>query len=432
MGFTAIADAGKLLEETWKGVHDGEVTMTPSLGRGLANLAAGLQAAVDADPAPGPPALAEALRSAPAGRRERGRRRQGRRLPVPPARWRTPTWDGLLGSIDSWAFGENVRVNAASLFRLINEVCSLRVDAGALAGPGRRGDRLSGRRRRHRLRPGPAGRLGGRRREDAGGSAEPRPGPGLQPAERDHQHLPATGALPGAQGREGDPLRTGGRPPRRGPPGPRWPFRPAAPAAGQRRGARSGDRLPSGSPPARLPPATLSLRAMVDQHRLRLVVEDDGRGVDWEAVRTAPSGAGCCPPAPPRASDLKALHALLFSPGFTTALPSETGRRRQRPGEGGRRRRVAAGQRDPGVRTGAGHPGDHHGAHVTLAPRRGAGAGRRGRSGASRRSRCSTRCRCLGGSGRRAACRYLAGSAAAAGVLRRGGGPAGERSRRPG
>ena len=35
------------------------------------------------------------------------------------------------------------------------------------------------------------------------------------------------------------------------------------------------------------PTATLSLHASVEQARLCLVVEDDGRGVDWDAVRAA-------------------------------------------------------------------------------------------------------------------------------------------------
>jgi len=35
MGFTAIADAGKLLEEVWKGVQESELTMTSALGEAL-------------------------------------------------------------------------------------------------------------------------------------------------------------------------------------------------------------------------------------------------------------------------------------------------------------------------------------------------------------------------------------------------------------
>ena len=39
---------------------------------------------------------------------------------------------GLLVALDSWAFGETVRVNAASLFQLINGICSLRVETEVL------------------------------------------------------------------------------------------------------------------------------------------------------------------------------------------------------------------------------------------------------------------------------------------------------------
>ena len=54
-----------------------------------------------------------------------------------------------------------------------------------------------------------------------------------------------------------------------------------------------------------------------------LQVEDDGRGVDWDAVRTSAIRRGLLPARHPGEDDLKELHALLFSPGFTTALPSE-------------------------------------------------------------------------------------------------------------
>jgi chemotaxis protein histidine kinase CheA len=82
---------------------------------------------------------------------------------------------------------------------------------------------------------------------------------------------------------------------------------------------RAEERVAAGKPPT----ATLSLRASVEQHRLRLVVEDDGRGVDWDAVRTSAIRRGLLPARRPEDDDANTLHALLFSPGFTTALPSE-------------------------------------------------------------------------------------------------------------
>jgi hypothetical protein len=84
---------------------------------------------------------------------------------------------GLLGSIDAWAFGENVRVDAAGLFRLINEVCSLRVDAGALAGLV---DEVTASLAEATARTGPGVRLGGDGREGAGDlRRRPRPAPAL-------------------------------------------------------------------------------------------------------------------------------------------------------------------------------------------------------------------------------------------------------------
>ena len=183
MGFTAIADAGKLLEETWKGVHDGEVAMSPTLAGALAQLAAGLEAAVDADPRHGPPALAEALRTArlAVGGKEPPRPRP-RPWPGRVARWRTPTSVACSGPSTPGPSARTSGVNAASLFRLINEVCSLRVDAGALADLVDEVTAALGDGEATTSWAGPALRLGGRRREDSGGSGEPRLGPGLQSA----------------------------------------------------------------------------------------------------------------------------------------------------------------------------------------------------------------------------------------------------------
>lgn len=323
MGFTAIADAGKLLEETWKGVHDGEVVMAPTLAGALAELASGLEPAVDADPRHGPPALAEALRTArlalgggaTAGADAELASRQ--RRPVESA-----DLGGLLGSIDAWAFGENVRVNAASLFRLINEVCSLRVDAGALAS----------------LVDEVTASLGD---SETTGSGLARLSDSVAAAEKTLEDL-QTRALDLASSPLSEITNT-------------YPqlVRYLARKAGKEirfelvgdhhavdrlvidglsdalrqllvnaveHGVEpAGDRVAAGKPPT----ATVSLRVTVDQNRLRLVVEDDGRGVDWDAVRSSAIRRGLLAARHPDEGDLMALHALLFSPGFTTALPSE-------------------------------------------------------------------------------------------------------------
>ncbi len=322
MGFTAIADAGKLLEETWKGVHDGEVTMTPSLAGALANLAAGLEAAVDADPRQGPPALAEALRSARLAVGNGGADAKTETASRPRRAVENADLGGLLGSIDAWAFGENVRVNAASLFRLINEVCSLRVDAGALADLV---DEVTA-----SLGDGDATASGLARLADSVAAAE-KTLEDLQSRALDLASSPLSEItntypqlvryLARKAGKEirfelvGDHHAVD----RLVLDGLSDPLRQLLVNAVEHGVETAAERVAAGKAPT----ATLSLRAMVDQHRLRLVVEDDGRGVDWEAVRTSAIRRGLLPARRPEGDDLKALHALLFSPGFTTALPSE-------------------------------------------------------------------------------------------------------------
>ncbi len=322
MGFTAIADAGKLLEETWKGVHDGEVTMSPSLAGALANLAAGLEAAVDADPRQGPPALAEALRSARlavGGDASPGKAAQA-------ARPRRPVENadlgGLLGSIDAWAFGENVRVNAASLFRLINEVCSLRVDAGALSDLV---DEVTA-----SLGDGEATTSGLARLAESVAGAE-KTLEDLQSRALDLASSPLSEItntypqlvryLARKAGKEirfelvGDHHAVD----RLVLEGLSDPLRQLLVNAVEHGVEPAAERVAAGKPPT----ATLSLRATVDQNRLRLVVEDDGRGVDWDVVRTCAIRRGLLPVRRPGEDDLKSLHALLFTPGFSTAGPSE-------------------------------------------------------------------------------------------------------------
>ncbi len=68
--------------------------------------------------------------------------------------------------------------------------------------------------------------------------------------------------------------------------------------------------------------ATLALRAAVKDHRLEVVVEDDGRGVDWGAVHRTAVRRGLLPAD--REPEQESLRSLLFAPGFSTAAaPSE-------------------------------------------------------------------------------------------------------------
>ncbi len=63
MGFIALSDAGKLLESAWRGIDEGELTMTPELAESLERLSCEIMPAVDGDPEIGTPALAEAVRA---------------------------------------------------------------------------------------------------------------------------------------------------------------------------------------------------------------------------------------------------------------------------------------------------------------------------------------------------------------------------------
>jgi len=322
MGFTAVSDAGKLLEEAWKGVGDGEVSMTPTLAGALAQLAAVLEPAVDADPDQGPPALAEALRAARAALTGDAHGEDQ----SPPERRRRPVENadlgGLLGSLDAWAFGENVRVNAAGLFRLINEICSLRVDAGALAAlvdevTAAQGDADAVSSRLARLADAVA--AAEKTLEDLQTRAVDLASSPLSDITNTYPQL--VRYLARKAGKEirfelvGDHFAVD----RLVLDGLSDPLRQLLVNAVEHGIEPAAERIAAGKPPT----ATLSLRATVDQHRLRLVVEDDGRGVDWDAVRTSALRRGLLPSRRPGEDDLMALHALLFSPRFTTAAPSE-------------------------------------------------------------------------------------------------------------
>ncbi len=322
MGFTAIADAGKLLEESWKGVHDGEVTMTPTLAGALAHLAAGLEEAVDADPRHGPPALAEALRTARLAVGGGASPTTVESAARPRRAVENADLGGLLGSIDAWAFGENVRVNAASLFRLINEVCSLRVDAGALADlvdevTAALGDDEATTSGLARLADSVAGAE--KTLEDLQSRALDLASSPLSEITNTYPQL--VRYLARKAGKEirfelvGDHHAVD----RLVLEGLSDPLRQLLVNAVEHGVEPAAERVAAGKPPT----ATISLRATVDQHRLRLVIEDDGRGVDWDAVRTCALRRGLLPARRPDEDDLNALHALLFIPGLTTAMPSE-------------------------------------------------------------------------------------------------------------
>lgn len=318
MGFPAISDAGKLLEEVWKGIRDGEVPPTPAVAEALAVLAAGLPAAVDADPNVGPPALAEAvqaLRRALNGGGPIGN--PGRGLPggVPPER---ADLGGLLGSIDAWAFGESVRVDAAGLFRLINEVCSLRADAGALASlvdevTASLGDAEATASGLARIAASTAGTEKGL--EELQTKALNLVTCPLSDITNTHRQL--VRYLARKAGKEvrfelvGDQVTAD----RLVLDGLSDPLRQLLVNAVEHGAETPAERVAAGKPPT----ATLSLRASVEEARLRVVIEDDGRGVDWDAVRSSALRRGLLPAGRHGAVEQSLLHSLLFNPGFNAA-----------------------------------------------------------------------------------------------------------------
>ena len=61
MGFEAISDAGKMVEDLWRGIKSGEIEPYPNLGRCLVTLAETLEGATNADPDTGSAEMAEAM-----------------------------------------------------------------------------------------------------------------------------------------------------------------------------------------------------------------------------------------------------------------------------------------------------------------------------------------------------------------------------------
>jgi len=172
MGFAAIGDAGGRLESDWKAVQDYAVDASAQLGRRFLALSQQLVPAIDADPEQGTPELSAAL----------GALIRGEDLPsdfiddtadmapepislgdvpisadplsteldfsdgpglivIDGAKGDSPPPDpnvgnlgGLLSSTETFSSGETTGVDTAKLYRLINRVAELRLDAEALSG----------------------------------------------------------------------------------------------------------------------------------------------------------------------------------------------------------------------------------------------------------------------------------------------------------
>ncbi|MDX1690379.1 MAG: response regulator [Acidimicrobiia bacterium] len=324
MGFVAVSDAGKLLEETWKAISDGEIDEADRLGPPLEALADAVLAAATADPAGGTPGLAEAVRRVrmclrgefeddePEAIAEEQPGGTGR------PEGETADFGGLLGAIDSWAFGETVRVNAASLFRLINGITSLRVDMEVLgqqvADLGRAdtetADRL--------LAEFPAAITGAEKQvlELQGQALELAAAP-LSDITNTFPQL--VRYLARKSGKElrfelvGDEHKID-----------RQVLEQLSDAlrqllvnAVQHGIETTTERTAAGKPPT----ATLAMHAAVRDHRLEISVSDDGRGIDWDAVRRSAIRRGLLQPG--SEEDENALKSVLFAENFSTSGPGE-------------------------------------------------------------------------------------------------------------
>jgi chemotaxis protein histidine kinase CheA len=323
MGFAALSDAGRLLEETWKALVDGDVRHGPELGAALLALSEALVPAVDADPELGPADLADAVRAVRSAVRGDTSEPASERMPRGVSALESPPQEGhdlggLLSTLDSTTFGETIRVDTAGLYRLINGLCSLRVDADALSGM------LS---------------------DLVEGGAE-------AAAERVAVLSSAVAATQKAildlQGRAVDlaavPLSeiTNTFPQlvrylaRRADKELRFELvgdehtvdrqvldtlsdslRQLLVNAIEHGIEPAAERLAAGKPPT----ATLALHARVVDHKIEVVVTDDGRGVDWAAVRRSAIRRGLLPPG--EDADVTALKGLLFSRHFSTSMPGE-------------------------------------------------------------------------------------------------------------
>lgn len=319
MGYSAVSDAGKLLEDVWRSLREGEIEADVTIASPLERLARELEEAVLADPSTGTPGLATGMRDL---RRLLAIDRLAIAELAPNGNSSNDYGDlgGLLGSLDSWAFAENTRVNAAELFRLINEVCSLRVDAEALvAAVGsvtrslddpvaledaliRLGSMVSGaekavidlQTRAVDLAAAPLNEItntfpqlvryvsrkaGKEIRLELVGDQHTADRQVLERLSDALRHLLVNAVEHGVESPE--------------------------------------ERLAAGKPPT----ATISLRADAADHRLSIVVEDDGRGVDWHKVQRAAVRRGLLPEGD--IADTEALRSLLFAPNFSTSQPSD-------------------------------------------------------------------------------------------------------------
>ncbi len=333
MGFEAIARVGASLEQVWRQVQQGETEGSLNLANALEELSNCILGSVGApaDEGSGEMIAAHArlkrlltrsTEDAAPGDAPDGDQAHPVPAEAAPARaGDTSDLGGLLGALETWASEERARVNAANLYRLINTIAAVGVETQGLHAflldlADSIGDHPEARAQVGRF----ADALSSLTQSVETAKHQALSLASVQLKEITNTYPQLLRYLAKKVGKEirfelvgddeavdrqvleriADPLRQllvnavehGIEPPE--------------------------EREAAGKPPT----ATLSVRAQVKDHRLEIVIEDDGRGVDWGAVHRTAMRRGLLPGD--EAPDQSALRSLLFAPGFSTvATPSE-------------------------------------------------------------------------------------------------------------
>lgn len=354
MGFSAIGDAASRLESDWKAVQDHSLEPSLELGRRFLAVSEQLLPAVGADPERGTPELSAALRALITGDdppptggepdpasasgqpgegpvitmdpEDQAREADGPSLIVidgvvaADRRKVDPNignLGGLLASSETFASGETTGVDTAKLYRLINRVAELRLDAEAL------GNTVQALRMAATASPAEVAALASRWEAAVGDINE-----AVSEIQRQAVTLVAvplstvTGTVPGLvrflarkTGREvrleivdddievdlqilenlGDA------------------FRNLVVNAVEHGIENPEDRVAAGKPAT----GTLHIDARIEDGRLSLSITDDGRGLDWDRVTEAAVERGLLPEGAEATEE--ELRRMLFETGISTS-----------------------------------------------------------------------------------------------------------------
>ena len=329
MGYEAISRAGKELEDWWRRVHKGEHEGDPALGELLGALAASVISAIDADPDEGSGELIAALgrlakySDVPAGHEPAeevafaATKQDSKRDEMDGPVMAPSDLGGLLSALDTWASAETARVNVANLYRLINSVAAVDVETKGLRAMllGLADTVPADSETRSRINDfAEAVEAVERSIRSSRDQALSLAAVELKQIANTYPQL--VRYLGRKVGKEirfeivGDESSVDRQVLERL----ADPIRQLLVNAIEHGIETPNEREEAGKPPT----ATLSIIAAVKDHRMEVVIEDDGRGVNWEAVhRTAVRRGLLLAGEEP---DAEALRSLLLAPGFSTAL----------------------------------------------------------------------------------------------------------------